>query len=382
MVNLHISLTPFTNESRVIKQTNSLVKNNVFEKIYIVALSEVGLPTSENLTPNIEVYRIVLKTRRLSKVIFGQLIKYIELSLRILYFSLKVKPKVVNVHSLPLLPLGCLIKLFSGAGLVYDTHELETETDGLRGLRQQLARIVEKFFIRYVNGIVVVGNEIRNWYIEEYKCKNIVTVLNCPNYIEKENLNLIRKEFGIEPKKKIILYLGVISEGRGVRYLLEAFNALDDDNYVMVFIGYGDLEMLVSDFSIKNKNIYLRKAVKPDEVIQYAASADIGVSIIEDSCLSYNYCLPNKLFEYIMAGIPIIISNLPEMRRIVQQYKIGVVIPGKEVVSLKHALRQIDRISAKEIKLNLNRAAKELNWENQEKFYIKIIAEVIKKRIS
>jgi len=379
MVNLHISLTPFKNESRVIKQTNSLVKYGLFNKIYILALHEEGLAITEHLSPQIEVHRIVLKTRRLSKGLAIQGIKYLELSFRILFFALKIRPQVVNIHGLPLLPLGSLIKLLSKARLVYDTHELETETDGLTGLRQRLARWAEKLFIRFADATVVVGNEIRNWYITNYKCKNTATVLNCPNYVRQERTDLIRNEFNIEKGRKIILYLGGISEGRGVRYLLESFNILTNHNYTLVFIGYGDLENLVSAYSAKNNHIFLRKAVRPEEVIQYAASADVGVSIIEDNCLSYTYCLPNKLFEYTMAGIPTIVSDLPEMRKIVEEYNIGVAISGKDNDEFKRALLKLEEMPVELMNNNLAKAAIILNWESQEGHYISVMNKVIAK---
>jgi len=379
VVNLHISLTPFKNESRVIKQTNSLVKYGLFNKIYILALHEEGLAITEHLSPQIEVHRIVLKTRRLSKGLAIQGIKYLELSFRILFFALKIRPQVVNIHGLPLLPLGSLIKLLSKARLVYDTHELETETDGLTGLRQRLARWAEKLFIRFADATVVVGNEIRNWYITNYKCKNTATVLNCPNYVRQERTDLIRNEFNIEKGRKIILYLGGISEGRGVRYLLESFNILTNHNYTLVFIGYGDLENLVSAYSAKNNHIFLRKAVRPEEVIQYAASADVGVSIIEDNCLSYTYCLPNKLFEYTMAGIPTIVSDLPEMRKIVEEYNIGVAISGKDNDEFKRALLKLEEMPVELMNNNLAKAAIILNWESQEGHYISVMNKVIAK---
>lgn len=379
MVNLHISLTPFKNESRVIKQTNSLIKYRVFEKIYILALHEEGLAIKENLNPQIEVNRVVLRTRAWSKNLLSQLIKYVELSIIILKFAVQVRPKVVNIHGLPLLPLGSFIKLLTGARLIYDTHELETETEGLTSFRQKLAKVLESVFIRFTNAIVVVGNEIRNWYIKAYKCKNIITVLNCPNYIQPEQSNLIRSEFGIEQDRKIILYLGGISEGRGIRYLLEAFSALAIQRYALVFIGYGDLEELVIEYSIKNKHIYLRSAVRPPEVIKYAASADIGVSIIEDNCLSYTFCLPNKLFEYTMAGIPTIISDLPEMKRVIDAYQIGIAIPADSISEFEIALQYISEIPVDEMAQNLNKAAQELNWENQEKLYIDLVKDLINK---
>ena len=356
-----------------------MVKYGLFNKIYILALHEEGLAITEHLSPQIEVHRIVLKTRRLSKGLAIQGIKYLELSFRILFFALKIRPQVVNIHGLPLLPLGSLIKLLSKARLVYDTHELETETDGLTGLRQRLARWAEKLFIRFADATVVVGNEIRNWYITNYKCKNTATVLNCPNYVRQERTDLIRNEFNIEKGRKIILYLGGISEGRGVRYLLESFNILTNHNYTLVFIGYGDLENLVSAYSAKNNHIFLRKAVRPEEVIQYAASADVGVSIIEDNCLSYTYCLPNKLFEYTMAGIPTIVSDLPEMRKIVEEYNIGVAISGKDNDEFKRALLKLEEMPVELMNNNLAKAAIILNWESQEGHYISVMNKVIAK---
>jgi glycosyltransferase involved in cell wall biosynthesis len=367
MVNLHISLTPFKNESRVLKQTKSLIKNDLFDKVVIIALHEKGLEAKEVLSSQIEVIRIILKSRGLSKGIFSQIIKYLELSLRILTFAIQNRPKVVNIHGLTLLPLGSLIKLFTSAKLVYDTHELETETDGLTGIRQLLARWVERIFIRYVDATIVVGDQIQNWYISKYKCKNIETVLNCPYFVNYEKSDIIRDELKIEKSRKIILYLGGISEGRGIRFLLDAFNSLEDNNYALVFIGYGELEELVLSYS------------RPEEVILYAGSADIGISIIADNCLSYTYCLPNKLFEYIMAGIPSIISDLPEMRQIVDFYKIGVVISGKEQSELKVALEKLEQISIEHMKNNLNNASKIFNWENQEGYYINAMNLVIDK---
>lgn len=380
MVNLHISLTPFKNESRVLKQTKSLIKNDLFDKVIIIALHEKGLETREVLSSRIEVIRIILKSRGLSKGIFSQIIKYLELSLRILTFAIQNRPKVVNIHGLTLLPLASLIKLLTNSKLVYDTHELETETDGLTGNRQLLARWVERIFIRYADATIVVGEQIKKWYISKYNCKNTETVLNCPYFMNCEKSDIIRDELKIEKSRKILLYLGGISEGRGIRFLLDAFHSLKENNYALVFIGYGELEELVLSYSKINGHIYLRKAVRPEEVILYASSADVGISIIADNCLSYTYCLPNKLFEYIMAGIPSIISDLPEMRQIVEDYNIGVVISGTDKNELKKALDNLEQTSIVQVKKNLNLASKIFNWENQEGFYINAMHRVLENK--
>lgn len=379
MINIHISLTPFKNESRVLKQTKSLICSRLFDKIYILALHENDLPIKEISSPNIEVLRIKLISRSLSKGIPSQLIKYLELSYRIFKFTAQVRPNVVNIHGLPLLPLGCLMKFFLGIKLVYDTHELETETDGLVGIRQTFARMVEKLFIKFVDATVVVGGQIKNWYLQKYNIKNIETVMNCPHFVKNEKLDLIRDELNIEKSRKIILYLGGISEGRGIRFLLESFHLLENHSYALVFIGYGDLVDLIKSYREVNEHIFLRNAVSPNDVIKYAASADIGISIIADNCLSYKFCLPNKLFEYIMAGIPSIISDLPEMKQIVENYEIGVAISGNDYSEFHAALVKLELTSKEKMKENLKNAAKVLNWENQERYYIDTMQKVLDK---
>ena len=90
------------------------------------------------------------------------------------------------------------------------------------------------------------------------------------------------------------------------------------------------------------KNIYFHKAVSPDVLLDYTSSADFGISTIEDSCLSYRYCLPNKMFEYLMAGIPVIVSNLYEMKRLVESNMVGTVAKENTSDVLKEAIKEAE----------------------------------------
>jgi glycosyltransferase involved in cell wall biosynthesis len=102
-------------------------------------------------------------------------------------------------------------------------------------------------------------------------------------------------------------------------------------------------------------------------VLPYTCSADVGVTYIDNGSLNDRLCLPNKMFEYIMAGLPVIVNDAPEMRRVVEEYRIGVILESLTGESLARALDEIDRLDRGVLAENLKRAASVFSWENQEK---------------
>lgn len=367
LCNLHISLTAFKNESRVLKETYSLIHSGLVDYVHIVALHEEGLKEKEEIDNKRDIWRVKLTSRLLPKSLIFQLAKYVEFSIRVLVFSRRKKVKLINVHSLGLLPIGWAVKLITGGKLIYDAHELETETNGLRGFRKSLSKYVEKLLIRKIDLTIVVGGEIERWYQSNYVGLPIVTVMNCSLYREQVSLNKLRSALSVPENYKIVLYQGGLCSGRGVEFLLEAFKSLKASKYSMVFMGYGELESEIKEAAKSSPHIYFMPAVSPDEVLDYTASADIGMSLVEDACLSYRYCLPNKLFEYIIVRVPVIVSNLPEMKRVVNECRIGEVLNDWSPQSLISALEKLEIMPTDEREENLNEAANQFNWEVQEK---------------
>src|SRR5690606_6321984 len=136
------------------------------------------LKTFERYAHNICLNRFELLTRKLSKLFFVQVVKYIEFCVRVLFFYKNKGVGVVNVHSMGALPLGVLFKILYKTKLVYDAHELETEREGLRGLRKSISKLLERMLIRYVDLTFVVSESIADWYAEKYKMVRPVVVLN------------------------------------------------------------------------------------------------------------------------------------------------------------------------------------------------------------
>ena len=311
-----------------------------------------------------------LRSRKWSSNLGVQLIKYIEFSARVIRFARTKGVELVNIHHLALLPLGVVLKWTCGAKLVFDAHELETETYGLSGLRQVIARHVERMLISYADLVIVVSGGINDWYRNKYGLSNIVTVLNCPEFQEPQRAGFLHRELNIPEGRKIVIYQGELVRGRGVEGLLKSFAEFDDDQYVLVLMGYGELEPLIKEYADSRGNIYFRRAVAPSAVLKYTASADVGISYIQNTSLNDHYCLPNKLFEYIMASIPVIVNDVPEMRRVVTENRIGIVLNELTPKSLRGALDELTHIDAGALKENLKRAASKYSWETQERVMI------------
>ncbi len=366
MNNLHISLTEMRNESRVLKETNSILNNNIMNKVYIASLYDDDLEEEKIYSEKLILNRFKLSSRKLSKNIFVQALKYLELLYKITIFYRKKDIDMVNIHVLALLPLGVFLKYLYDAKLVYDIHELETETTASQSTRKKIAKFIEKNFIKKVDLIFVVSENIANWYAKEYDIKRPLVVMNAPKQINVKNTDYFRKNLGIKNDSIITLYQGNLSKGRGVNLLLDCFKQRADDKVVIVFMGYGELEESIKIASSKYNNIFFHTAVSPEILLEYTASADIGISFIENTCLSYYYCMPNKLFEYAMAGLPVIVSNMKEMREMVEKYDMGVVVKDSEVDSINNAINKIFESDIEKMKQNSRKCAQENSWGIQE----------------
>ena len=99
--------------------------------------------------------------------------------------------------------------------------------------------------------------------------------------------------------------------------------------------------------------------------MEYTGSADVGVALIEDSCVSYRLCLPNKLFEYTMAGLPVIVSNLPEMRRLVASFQVGVVCESNDFNDIANVIKLVSTMDLRLFRKNLKALNLNYNWRRE-----------------
>jgi len=366
MNNLHISLNEFTNASRILKQTKSLVDSDIVNQVYIAALHKDGLEEEKDYDSRRKLKRFSLRSRGLGKNLLMQLFKYIEFCFLVYYYYKDKKIDMVNIHSLSMLPLGIFLKYAYNAILIYDTHELEVERNGLVGVRQKVCKWMERKFIQYMDLTLVVSESIADWYENEYKIKRPPVVLNAPNKRERKKNDHFREQLGIREEQIILIYQGGLFYGRGIHLILDAFKARIDDKVVVVFMGYGELEVDIKIAAAEHDNIFFFPAVSPQVVLEYTSSADLGISLIENTCLSYYYCMPNKLFEYSMAGLPVLVSNMKDMAELVVANNMGEVIEDFSVIGINQAIDNFLQQNLVNMKDNAYRVACENSWEVQE----------------
>jgi glycosyltransferase involved in cell wall biosynthesis len=327
-LNVHVYPTPFVHESRILKITKTLADGGVFRRIDVMAALEDGLPEVQDIDGRRRVLRVKKSLGRSSSSTFWKAMRTLEWSWRLKDSLLGRPVACVNCHSLAALPLCVFLKRRKGAALVYDTHELETETLHTKGLRRVIARTVERLLIRFADEVVVVNDAIADWYRRAYGLDNVTVVRNVPVRRERDakKSRILRDAFGIGEDGLVFLYQGILTRGRGVNLLLDAFAGAGPDRHIL-FLGYGDLEGEVTRAARRFPNIHYHSAVPPEKIAEFTAGADVGVSLIENVCLSYYMSLPNKVFEYLQCGLPVVVSRFPAMAEIVDRFGCGWAIP-------------------------------------------------------
>ncbi len=245
-----IVLNNFQNDSRVLKENISLQKTGY--TVQVVALHEELLKEFDKVQ-NVPVHRIQLKSRGWSKNKLIQLLKYFEFIYRVV--TEYKNSDIIHCNDLNALPVGVIIKKFfnKNTKIVYDAHEYETETNGLKGVRKTLTKKLEKFLIKYADKVICVSDAIANEYVKLYNIKKPALVLNTPPFQEIEKKDIFREIFDIKKDQTIFLYQGGLSSGRGIEILLDTFKELDVYQYKKSLINgiFNDFNKSEIDTSIK-----------------------------------------------------------------------------------------------------------------------------------
>jgi len=370
---LHLTHTDINSDSRILKEMHCIAKS---DSTYIVSgigvIQDEGASHTDNMK-DIDIYSISLRTRKwrfLPRVI-RHTCSLFELTAKMLFKAIKLKPKVIHCSDTLVLPLGVIAKFFTGAKLIYDAHELESNRNGLTKTLGKMTLFVEKFAWRSIDALIVVSPSIDKWYKENIGEKYSEIILNSPA-LEQDNSSddraYLREYFSISKDSKIFLYVGGLVPGRGLDLIVEAF--LNSDlKSSLVFLGYGQLSDELKKLAEVHPNIYVHDAVPHEQVVSVAKSADVGLCLIQNVSLSDYYCLPNKLFEYCFAEIPVLASDFPDISEIVEQYNLGKCC-ALDSESIYNAIKEFESM---EMLTEINaQNLYDLSWDAQEKKLINL----------
>jgi glycosyltransferase involved in cell wall biosynthesis len=338
-------------DSRVNKVCSSLVASG-YEVFLIGRKRKNALPLPQTT------YRMRRYTCWFQKGVFF----YMELNLRLFFSLLFSDADLFLSNDTDTLAANYLAAKICRKKLVFDAHELFPEVPELAD-RPKIKYIwtkIEDCFFPHLEHAYTVCQSIADYYKDKYNI-NMAVIRNVPAYhLVPETKRLSYNG------KKIILYQGALNIGRGLEWTLNAMPFVD--NAVFVIIGDGDirkeLEKQTSVLQIEDKVIFLGR-IAADRLYEYTSSADIGLCLLENKGLSYYYALPNRIFDYLQAQVPVLATGFPEITRIVETYHTGRLIHTYEPTYLANI---INEMLSNPIKTDhFEQAAKELCWEKEER---------------
>lgn len=355
----------------IVSVTNDLSTDQRVDKVcctltsmgFNVFLTGRRLPGSFPLTREYRTHRMRLLFRK------GPFF-YAEYNLRLLLLLIFNRADLLVSNDLDTLPANYIAHKLKSIPLVYDSHEYYTGTPELvnRPFVQGIWKRIEKFIFPKLDNIFTVNESIANLYFQEYgKCLNIVRNVPRKAMIKTE---YTPTQLGFDPDKHLIILQGAgINIHRGAEEAVLSMQYID--NAILLIVGGGDiiesLKAIVQNSDLTQKVIFIPR-IPYAELMKYTSAAEIGLTLDKDTNINYRFSLPNKLFDYINAGTPVLSSPLPEIKKIIDQYDVGMLIENHDPKHIASKLQYMIENNYKlKLKDNLQRAAVELNWENEEK---------------
>jgi glycosyltransferase involved in cell wall biosynthesis len=309
---------------------------------------------------------------------------YASYNLRLFFYLLFRKADLYVSNDLDTLLPCRMVSLIKRNPLVYDSHEYFLGSTEIvnRPLIKGFWKLIEWCIFPRLKHVITVNETIAKLYEKQYGKRPAVVRNLPPKY--KVNKKITREQLGLPGDKKIILMQGgAINVDRGAEELIHAMKPIYGlDNFHMVFIGGGDMwekiKQLAKELHLTRKISFLPK-MPYCKMMQYTALCDLGVSIDKPVSPNYQYSLPNKLFDYIAAGIPVMTSPLIELKKIVEGYKVGICIESHEPEQIAETIRRAFDDADRYVlwKKNAVKAAKKLCWENEVKVLQKLYSQIL-----
>ena len=361
---------------------NDLVTDNRVNKT-CMALIECGYDVTlvgRKLSNSLPIPNWTFKTNRLKMIFKKGPLFYFFFNLRLFFVGLINKTDLFYANDLDTLAPMFLLSKLKKKPLIYDSHELFCEVPELKSsrIKKSIWQKLEGYIIPKLQTCITVNVSIAKIYEAKYNVPFYI-IRNISDF-DQTFIPKSRVQLSLPEDKKIILLQGAgINVDRGAEELIDAMEFVQ--NAVLYIIGSGDVwenlkQKVLFNKNIQNKVVLINKLPK-SELINYTFNADIGLSIDKNTNLNYLYSLPNKIFDYIQAEIPILASRLPEIENIILQYKIGDFIDDHNPKTIANKLNEMlysQQLSS--YKKYLAIAKKEITWKSEKEKLLTIIKNI------
>jgi len=316
------------------------------------------------------------ETKRMKLVFEKGVLFYVEFQIRLFLILLFKKKALLLANDLDTLLPNFFISKWFKQKLIYDSHEIFCEVPELQDtpIKKKVWEKLEGYLIPKLNNCITVNTSIAKWFKGKYNI-NFVVVRNIGQLPNMSKIKS-RQELGLPIDKKILLIQGAgINIQRGAEECVEAMQYME--NIVLYIIGGGDvlpfLKQKVEELHLKEK-VFFRDKMPATELFHFTSNADIGLTIDKNSNINYRYSLPNKIFDFINAGIPILSSRLPQLEALIEKYDIGDFISSHDPKHIAEKVNSmLNNIKYNDWIKNTQQAKQENNWEIEKQKLIALI---------
>lgn len=279
---------------------------------------------------------------------------------------------VFVAHDLPMLPVASRAAQRQGGVLVYDSHELFAE-QGFYAWEAQMWTNIESGYIGKCDAVITVNESIAQELEKRYGLSHVYVVRNAEKKAGafRRKTEYFHHTFSLPLSARILLYQGGVISNRNLQTLVKGMEYLRDRDIHLVLLGDGEskpeLERLAKVRGLADI-VHFHHAVPQDELLGYTAAADAGIIPYQATCLNNMYCTPNKLFEYIIANVPIIATELPEITRILEGYGIGLVGDTSTPRNIANLIEQLfdNEKAYEDYRDAVGLASDRINWEHEQ----------------
>lgn len=305
---------------------------------------------------------------------------YAVYNIRLFLFLLFTRCDLLFSNDLDTVLPNFLISRLKRKPLIYDSHEYFTEVPEIQGrpFVQKTWQSIEKFCLSRMKSMITVNESIAKLFREKYGIQ-VAIIRNVP--IKSKIMEIPSKSaLGLPEDKKIVILQGAgINIHRGAEEAVEAMKFVE--NAILLIVGSGDVVPQLKEYVIANdlsQKVWFVGKVPADQLREYTAVSDIGLSLDKPLNVNYEYSLPNKLFDYIQAGIAVLASDLVEVAKIVHKYQVGEVLAEHKPQVIANYIQDIlsNHKLLDTYKSNAHKAAESICWEHEKSVLEKIIKDI------
>lgn len=363
-----VVISDLVTDQRVLKTCNILVKQG-FE-VQLIGRQRPGALPLNNTWP--------FKAKRINVLFSKGPLMYASFAWALLKELYGIKPQLIVANDLDTLWPAILTKRKWGSYVIYDSHEYFCEVPELqnRPIKKALWKFLERRLVPKTNARITVSDSIAKAYTAEYKLPFKV-VRNVPESSPSTGHLKSRTELDIPEHSTVLILQGSgINPDRGAEELIQAMYLLPHE-ILLYIIGGGDswdtILKMASDVKLANR-VHCISRIPKSELLSYTAAADLGISIDKPNNLNYKYSLPNKIFDYFEAGIPVLVSRIPELENLLNEFPCGLFIENHNPQHIADQIKAlVQHPQRSQFKAQSKRAALKYTWKTEQEVWLELL---------